>query len=84
MFIDYLFPHHARQLVQERGGELGAQQAEARVVGEGVLVLGQHRHHGLDQSQLSTRARGQSQLTWLQLTAAHVSSRSGCTRDCRM
>ena len=28
--------------------------------------------------------RGQSQLTWLQLTAAHVSSRSGCTRDCRM
>ena len=26
------------------------------MVGEGVLVLGQHRHHGLDQSQLSTRA----------------------------
>ena len=26
------------------------------MVGEGVLVLGQHRHHGLDQSQLSTCA----------------------------
>ena len=43
-----LLAHGARQPVQERGGELGAQQPETRVVCEGVLVLGQHAHHSLE------------------------------------